>query len=120
MKAWTRWQDWLALVVGAWVFVSPWIFAVEIGSMAAWTAWVLGGLIVLVALWALAMPDFQWSEYIQILLGAALFVSPWVINFTDNTNFTWSAWIAGVVLAALSLWSIYVANQESGTMVQNR
>jgi hypothetical protein len=120
MKAWTRWQDWLALVLGAWVIISPWIFGIEIGGTLAWTAWILGALIVLVALWALAMPDLQWSEYLQILLGAALFVSPWVMNYANPiTNFTWSAWIVGVILAGVSLWSIYVVSQRGGTMAPN-
>jgi hypothetical protein len=119
MKAWTRWQDWLALVLGAWVIASPWFLGVTIGSNAAWAAWILGALIVVVALWSLAVPDMQWSEYLQILLGAALFVSPWVIGFTDNTNFTWSAWIAGVIVAGLSLWSVFVVNQQGDTMAPN-
>ena len=112
--------DWLQLVVGAWVFVSPWILGVAIGSNAAWTAWILGALIVLVALWALAMPDMPWPEYIQIVLAVVLFVSPWVIGFTDNTNFSWSCWISAVVLAALAAWSIYIVNRETRAVAPNR
>jgi hypothetical protein len=25
MRAWTRWQSWLNVIVGVWVFISPWV-----------------------------------------------------------------------------------------------
>jgi len=65
MKAWTRWQQWVnliagawifILIAGAWIFISPWILGSSQDPASSWGAWVLGALLVVAALWALAVP----------------------------------------------------------------
>ena len=114
MKAWSRWQDWLSLVLGAWTFVTPWILGAPIGSAAAWTAWILGALIVLVALLALASPESEALEWTQVVAAVVLFVSPWVLGFTSLASLSWSAWIVGVAIAALSFWARSGIRSEGG------
>lgn len=53
MKAWSRWQDWTNLVLGAWLFVALWLFAFAGVAAAAWKAWIVGLVVALVAIWAL-------------------------------------------------------------------
>ncbi len=45
------------LVVGAWLLVAPWILGFATIGAAAWTAWIIGILIVVLAVWKLQ--DFQ-------------------------------------------------------------
>jgi hypothetical protein len=109
----TRWQDWFSMILGTWVYITPWVLGVQLSSTAAWVAWIFGLLVIAVATWALAVPDSQWPEVAQLLLAALLCVSPWVFSFTNLGAFYWNAWIAGIVLSALSVWALATLHQEA-------
>ena len=44
-----RWQDWANLILGVWLFISPWIL--RSSGIYNQDAWWVGALIVLVAIW---------------------------------------------------------------------
>jgi hypothetical protein len=45
--------EWLRIVLGAWLFFAPWILGfVAIGAI-AWTAWIIGILVVALSTWKL-------------------------------------------------------------------
>ena len=50
-----RWQDWANLILGAWIFVSPWVLNYD-GTTAAVNAYAMGAGIELFALIAAYMP----------------------------------------------------------------
>ena len=54
MRRSSRWQEWVSLVAGAWLFVSPWILAFGSGSGAAWNAYIVGALVVLFSIWGIS------------------------------------------------------------------
>ncbi len=109
MRKWTRWQDWVALVVGVYAFLSPiWTQA----TMAAtWSMVVLGVLLAGSALWSLAAPGAVASEYIHAALGLLMFVSPWVLGFAGVTAMAWTAWILGIIALATGIWAIPQSNR---------
>ncbi len=107
MKAWTRWQDWVNVVAGLWLIASPWVLGVAQIQSAAWTAWVLGVLIAIAALWALAQPVAQVPEWCNVVLGILAIISPWVLGFSNLANPTWSIVIAGIVVLVLSGWVVW-------------
>ena len=38
-----RWQDWLNLLIGIWLFISPWVIGFAgTRHAASWNAWILG------------------------------------------------------------------------------
>src|SRR5687767_10098991 len=78
-----RWQDAANLVLGIWLFASPWVLAYD--GTAAWNAYVLGAGIVVFALIASYMPK-AWEEIINIVLGVWLVVSPFVMGFSAATE----------------------------------
>jgi hypothetical protein len=45
-----------------------------------WNAWVLGVVMVLVGLSALASPP-MWQRWLIMILGIWIFVAPWVLGF---------------------------------------
>lgn len=106
MKAWTRWQEWLNLVAGAWIFLSPWLLGSSQDQASSWDAWVLGILLALVALWSLAAPFSLSPVWSAAVLGALVFLSPWVLGFANLTNPAWNAWIVGIVVLVLSVWDL--------------
>ncbi|PSJ61124.1 SPW repeat protein [Kumtagia ephedrae] len=46
------------------------------------------------------------QDWINLVLAACLFISPWVIGFAAETTPAWNAWIVGVVLAALAIGTL--------------
>ncbi|OJY49654.1 MAG: hypothetical protein BGP03_18135 [Pseudonocardia sp. 73-21] len=94
-KAWTRWQDWAALVIGVLAALSPLVVATS--AAAAWALVVLGVLIAAAALWSLAAPGSVASEYAHVVFGVLLFVSPWVFTYSDLSGAAWTSWVAGVL-----------------------
>ncbi len=117
MRKWTRWQDWVALVVGVYALLSPiWTST----SMAAtWTMVILGVLSALAALWSLAMPENVISEYVHAAFGVLFFLSPWVMRFTDMSALAATAWIAGVLTFIVGVWGVPMANKMHRTAMSH-
>ncbi|MFI9817403.1 SPW repeat protein [Saccharothrix variisporea] len=107
-KAWTRWQDWAEVVIGALVLLSP--LVVETSNAAMWTMIVLGALIAIDGLASLAMPAMVYGEWFQMLLGALLFISPWVMGYSDLMAASWVSWIGGVLTVAMGAMAMPAAN----------
>jgi len=109
-RPWTRPHDWAEVVLGAVAVLTP--LWVETSSAAMWTLIVLGGLVVLDGLASLAMPGMVYGEAIQMVLGALLFISPWVISYSDLTGAAWSSWIIGVLTVVAGAAAYPVASAE--------
>jgi hypothetical protein len=104
MQRWTRWQDWVTFVAGAYAALSPrWT---DTDTTATWTMVVLGVVTVAVSVWALAMPDDRISEYGIVLLGVLFIASPWVMGFDNINNMALTAWIVGAVTALFGLLAV--------------
>jgi hypothetical protein len=101
-----RWQDWVNLMLGGWMMVSPWAlgFAHD-QSLAAVSALVLGAAILVFAAFAATVPK-AWEEATNIALGAGLLASPWVLGFEGQSQPTSNAVIVGLLVAAFALWAM--------------
>jgi hypothetical protein len=106
---WQRWQDWANLILGIWLFISPWILGlISPRSGSVGDFWWVGAFIFLLALWSLGMRGPVVAEWLIVLLAIWLFISPWVLGFSHVPRAAWNAWIFGVIafflaLSALSL-----------------
>lgn len=109
-KAWKRWQDWAALVIGALTALSPLVLDTDMAAM--WTLIVFGVLIAGASLWSLAMPDSVASEYVHAVLGVLLFISPWVMTYTEFAGASWMSWVAGLLTVAVGLAALPAAQAE--------
>lgn len=47
-------QEWVVLVLGAWVFAAPWALGFTPLPKASWDHWIVGALVFLTALWTLS------------------------------------------------------------------
>jgi uncharacterized membrane protein HdeD (DUF308 family) len=107
-RPWTRPHDWVEVLLGVVAVLSPlWM---NTDNTAMWTLIVLGALIALDGLVSLAMPGMVYGEGIQIVLGALMFLSPWVLSYTEFTGASWTAWIIGVLTVAAGASALPVAN----------
>jgi SPW repeat len=107
MKAWTRWQDWVSLVLGVLLFISPWIFGTASNGSSAGDAWILGIVGVVLALIALAsLRAATVVEWISLIVGVLLFLSPWVLGFASIAAAGWTAWILGILFVIANGWTL--------------
>ncbi len=96
MTAWKRWQDWATVLLGVIAVATPFVFGIDLASTPAWTAYVMGILLVLGGLWAASTPEPNTAiEWVPLVLGAVLFVAPWVLSFTSVGTMAWMSWIIG-------------------------
>jgi uncharacterized membrane protein HdeD (DUF308 family) len=78
---------------------------------------ILGALVALDGLVSLAAPGQVYGEGIQIVLGVLMFVSPWVISYTEFTGISWTSWIIGaltVIAGAAALPLAQAAHRTGG------
>lgn len=82
-----RWQDWVMLILGIWLFFAPfWMsgFASH-ASMAAGNSYVLGILVFAFA-WASLATGRRWEEWVEFVLGIWLIISPFVLRFWGSEH----------------------------------
>jgi hypothetical protein len=130
-----RWRDWLMLVLAVWLFISPWVLRFSTAPMlpapagaapapaggamastaglttAAWNAWVLGIVIALLAIWAIAM-FAQWQDWLTGICGVWLVIAPWVLRFSAMVLARWDHVIVGVLVIVLAAWELWAVRQE--------
>ena len=106
MENWTnaKWCDVANLVLGAFLFCSPWIFGFDAGTVSQ-NAYISG--IVIAGLAIAALAAFAvWEEWLNLIVGLWVLVSPWVLGFQGTTAMTVHCVIGAAVaiLAAIELW----------------
>ena len=101
-----RWQDAGNLVLGVWLFISPWVLNYAAGMpVSAWNAMLAGIAIVVLAATAMYMPR-AWEEGSNMALGVWMIVSPWVLKFAADKPVMMNAVIVGVLVTALAAWAM--------------
>jgi hypothetical protein len=95
------------LLLGAFLFASPWLVASTRGPMGE-EAWVSGALIILISVASL-VAYAKWKEWIVLALGLWLAISPWVLGFHNTTAMKINVGIGLLVayFAALELFLVY-------------
>jgi uncharacterized membrane protein HdeD (DUF308 family) len=102
-------QDWINLICGVLLFVSPWALGFSGDLMAARTAWV-GGVIIFVAGIAALVQFVEWEEWVALIVGALVIIAPWVFGFAAIHVAMWSCVVLGaiVVLSSISeIWAVH-------------
>ena len=93
VKPWTRPYDWAEVVLGLVAALS--FIWMDTNNAAMWTMIILGALVALDGLASLAMPGMVYGEAVQIVLGVLMFISPWVMSYTEFNGISWTSWIVG-------------------------
>lgn len=108
--------NWIMILFGTWLFISPWVLstALSVGEAATanWNFWIVGAIVVLSA--ALALRDLHpWEEWTNMILGVWLFLSPWVLGFSQSSNYLWNALIVGAAFVISSAVALPIAHRRS-------
>lgn len=107
MKNTQRWQDWIILIGGIWLFISPWLLSFGDANY-SWDAFIMGILLIIFSLFALGNKRI-WEEWVTLIIGAWIFISPWVLGFAGRGN-EWNFFIVGAVIFILSIWDLSLYN----------
>lgn len=100
-----RWQDWINLLLGIWLFISPWAVGFEGTQVAAsWNAWILGVAVVVFSAIAVSMPQ-SWEEVINLLLGIWMLISSSVIGVTSRAAET-NAVVVGLLVILFAILAV--------------
>jgi SPW repeat len=107
-----HWEDWINLILGIWLFASPWVLRFASTDITAnQNAFLIG--ILLVVANAVMLSAFRvWEEWFTVALGAWLVISPWVLGITGiaaTANFV----IVGLIVLALSLYEVWDVRRQS-------
>ena len=105
-------QDWINLVCGVLLFVSPWVLRFTGDPMAARTAWI-GGVIIF-AMGLIALMQFaEWEEWIALIVGALVIISPWALGFAAVQAAMWTCVVLGVIVVLSSISEIWAVHHPA-------
>jgi SPW repeat len=96
-------------LLGAFLFLSPWLFGFASDPAASWSAWVGGVAIAGFAVAALAA-FAEWQEWMALLAGIAVAAAPWLIGFSADALAAKLHVIVGLIVAVVAgvrLWLWY-------------
>lgn len=107
----TRWQDWVMLVFGIWLFFSPFILQYSsYTGIAAWNAYVLGIAVTAFAIAALAVPR-AWEEWVNLVLGIWMILSPFALGFYSESAAMWNNVLIGLLIGCDAVWAMMSKHQ---------
>ncbi len=106
-----HWQDWLMVVVGAWLVASPLLLPYFVPGTSFTGGYVamnfyITGLIILALGIAEIMSYRLWEEVADIAVGLWLLASPWILGFDMNSPAKWNAIIVALVVIGSAGWAI--------------
>ena len=106
-----RWQDWMNVLLGFWLVISPWEIGYSLNKAATGNGCGLGAALIFFNLIAAARLLDEGQEIFNILLGLWLVVSPYSLDFAMEKEATLNAVAVGAAVVALASWQIYDANR---------
>ena len=117
MKTWRRFEDWANVVLGAYLFFVPLIAEANVAS--AWNAYIVGILILCVALYALSQPESKGAEWTNVVLGAWMIISPFVLSSAALAGaMAINAYVVGALVIVFAGIALYRMG-HSGTATYN-
>ena len=106
MSEWSnaKFCDVANLILGAVLFFSPWMFGFAAGAQSQNAA--ISGIVIAVISIAALAAFAVWEEWLNLIVGLWVVVSPWVLGFQGTTAMTTHVVIGLIVavLAAIELW----------------
>ncbi len=113
-----RWQDWVMLIFGVWVFLSPfWMPAyASRGDAAAWNSYIFGAIVVVLS-WAALATKQLWEDWINLLLGIWLIIAPFVLRFYGHEpGAAWNQIVLGVLIGLDAIWVVSAYRNEGASV----
>ena len=101
--------DWINLICGVLLFISPWVLAFSGDMTPATTAWVGG--IVIAVMGVAALAQFaEWEDWVALVAGVLMIIAPWVLGFAAMTYAVWTFVVLGLIVAVASVSEIWMVH----------
>lgn len=100
-----RKPDLLGFMAGFWILLSPQLMDYTHLPYAAWSAYVIGGALVVAEVVSFIRPT-PWEEMLDIALGVLLIASPFALGFASHTMVALNAALVGVMVIGLACWGL--------------
>jgi ABC-type enterobactin transport system permease subunit len=100
-----RWQDQVILLLGIWLFVSPFAFGYPVGSPPALNAFIAGAIMAILAAFDL-YKTYVWAVIVNMVVGLWAAVSPWLVGVMHDRAMTASLFIVGIATIVLGMWEL--------------
>ncbi len=107
-------QDWINLVCGVLLFISPWVLGFSGEVMAARTAWV-GGIVIAVMAIAALVQFAEWEDWVALIVGVLMVISPWALGFAAMYYAVWAFVVLGLIVALASVSEIWMVHHPTAT-----
>jgi hypothetical protein len=102
MKVFTpRWHKWATVLLGAYLFVAPWILGTSGDKASSANAWIVSACIVVTTLRVPIVSGPRAAELIRVGLGVWLLASPFALGFAGS-GAAWNVWIVGALILTLA------------------
>ena len=105
-KTHRSWEDWVGMVIGVLIGISPWIVEQQDHQAVMWNAALVGVLVLVLA--QLEYVSLQrWQETGAIALGLWLIASPFTFGYAEAGPLRYWHFILGAIVVLLSTWELW-------------
>jgi hypothetical protein len=105
------------LILGGILFFSPWMLKFPAGAESRNAA--IAGLVIVVLSVAALTAFAVWEEWLNLIVGLWLVISPWVLKFQGTTAMRADV-VIGIIVAALAAAEIWVIVQLPSSQASRR
>lgn len=114
-----HWEAWCSWLLGIWLCISPGLLQFGNDATATFVAVITG--VLLICIEVVTVSTFRlWEEWINVVLGAWLIVTPWVLSFYLNMAAMANFVVVGALVMALALYELRQGEQENFEHRANR
>ncbi len=110
MQGSKKFIDWVNVLLGIWLMISPWLLGTTGNITATVILLVMGVAVFSFSIWAVLHVEDRNAEWWNFFLGVLLFVLPWIFRYQSTYSDAWNSWIVGFVVAVLSLITVSILN----------
>lgn len=111
----TKWENWINVFLGAWVFLTPWTlaegFEADAVNARMWNFIMVGSIVMLASKLA-SKKIVAWAEWLSLCAGVWLIFSPWFLLYTEYSFLLWNSIIFGVMITFFSAMTIPTAERK--------
>ena len=108
-----KWEDWLGVGLGAWLIASPFVFGFSAQPAPTMNALIMGCVLVLEEMLEIGVHETV-EEWIDLVAGAWLVISPVALGFTSQTAAAANTVIVGLLTLAFALLAMSDVDEKLG------
>ncbi len=106
-----RYLNWINVILGAVLFIAPFLFHYTGSTGALWTSLILGVLIAGLGY----LRSFRWAA----AMGIIAFIAPFIAGFSGSMPALWTSMIVGVLVAILDGYQAWFAEEAPSSTAQH-